>query len=368
MVICNGVTTIGDLAFRDCDSLTSVIIGDSVTTIGEDAFYACTSLTSVTIPDSVTTIGGRAFYDCGLKSITIPDSVTTIGGSAFNDCYNLESVYCKATTPPIGGNYMFYGNDDDRKIYVPKSSEHKYKIDEYWSDYADDIVSFDFESTTTINYTTTDGQIVDARLPIISNTYSNGIGEITFFSDGIIPIEAFQECANLYTITIPDSVTTIGGYAFRDCDSLTSITIPDSVTMIGDSAFRGCDSLTSVAIGDSVTTIREWTFSDCDSLTSVTIGDSVTTIGDDAFYSCDSLTSITIPDSVTMIGDSAFLNCDNLTSVYCKATTPPSLGGYRVFDYNGSGRKIYVPAASVEAYKTAHKWSVYAYAIVGYDF
>ncbi|MBO7263792.1 MAG: hypothetical protein J6U93_04650, partial [Alistipes sp.] len=73
-------------------------------------------------------------------------------------------------------------------------------------------------------------------------------------------------------------------------------------------------------------------------------------------------------DSVTTIGDGAFYHCSSLTSVYCKATTPPALGGPYVFDYNGSGRKIYVPTESVEAYKSASGWSEYKSSIVGYDF
>ena len=101
--------------------------------------------------------------------------------------------------------------------------------------------------------------------------------------------------------------------------------------------------------------------------TSVTIGDGVTTIGRYAFYICSSLTSVTIPDSVTTIGREAFYKCSSLTSVYCKAVTPPT-GDYDMFPYNVSDRKIYVPMESVEAYKSATRWSSYASDIVGYDF
>lgn len=93
----------------------------------------------------------------------------------------------------------------------------------------------------------------------------------------------------------------------------------------------------------------------------------VTTIGNSAFYGCTSLKSITIPEGVTEIGQSAFYVCTSLTSVYCKAITPPSLGGY-VFYGNHSDRKIYVPTGSVDAYKSATRWSEYADAIVGYNF
>ncbi|MEE5993784.1 MAG: leucine-rich repeat protein, partial [Oscillospiraceae bacterium] len=99
-----------------------------------------------------------------------------------------------------------------------------------------------------------------------------------------------------------------------------SITIPDSVTTIGSSAFSGCTSLTSVTIPDSVTTIGEFAFSECTRLTSVTIPDSVTTIEAGAFSGCTSLTSVTIPDSVTTIGNDAFYGCTNLKDVYYTGT------------------------------------------------
>ena len=111
-------------------------------------FCNCSSLASVIIPDSVTTIGNSAFYKCSsLTSITIPGSVTTIRSWVFGDCGNLTSVYCKATIPPAGGNNMF--SYEDHKpigctIYVPKESVSAYKRAEYWSEYAYDIVGYNF--------------------------------------------------------------------------------------------------------------------------------------------------------------------------------------------------------------------------------
>ena len=123
-----------------------IIIFDApVTSIGEDAFYDCTSLTSVTIGNSVTSIGDRAFSNCdSLTSITIPDSVTEIGDAAFYYCTSLTSVYCKPTTPPTGDEYMFSINASGRKIYVPRNSVSAYKSAAYWSDYASSIVGYDF--------------------------------------------------------------------------------------------------------------------------------------------------------------------------------------------------------------------------------
>ena len=172
---------------------------------------------------------------------------------------------------------------------------------------------------------------------------------------------------NIGKITFDGNVTEIGDRAFYNCSSLTSITIPDSVTSVGGNAFESC-SLTSVTIPDSVTEIGYDAFKDCHSLTSVTIPDSVTEIGGAAFQNCTSLTSISIPDSVTSIGYSAFENCTSLTSVYCKAVTPPVLGNVYVFDDNTSVRKIYVPTGSVDTYKSTTRWSEYADAIEGYNF
>ena len=136
------------------------------------------------------------------------------------------------------------------------------------------------------------------------------------FGDATIQSNTYDVEKECWVITFDKDVTKIGYYAFygyqTDCNKLTSVTIPDSVTTIGEYAFSNCESLTSVTIGNSVTTIGDSAFLCCSKLTSVTIPDSVTTIGGGAFKSCTSLTSVTIPDSVTTIGDSAFGECSSL--------------------------------------------------------
>ena len=185
-----------------------------------------------------------------------------------------------------------------------------------------------------IHYTSSDGNIVTPNKTdvfganIVSNTYENGQGVITF--DG--------------------EVTKIGNSAFEYCGRLTSVTIPDSVTEIGYYAFYYCSSLTSVTIPNSVTSIESY-----------------------AFDNCSRLTSVTIPDSVTSIGYYAFRYCSSLKNVYCKPTTPPvaDFQGYfswSAFNSNASGRKIYVPRASESAYEAANGWSSYAADIEPYDF
>ena len=254
ITIPNSVTSIGDLAFDGCTSLTSITIPDSVTSIGKSAFYGCTSLTSITIPNSVTSISGSAFSGCSsLTSITIPNSVTWIGDWAFNGCTSLKSVTIPNGVMSIG-EYAFRGCKSLTSITIPST--------------------------------------------------------VTCIGDS-----AFEDCTSLTSITIPSSVTSIAARLFEDCTSLTSITIPNSVTSIGDDAFRGCTSFTSITIPNSVTSIDDWAFSGCTSLTSITIPDSVTEIGYSAFEGCTSLTSITIPNSLTSIGYGAFEGCTSLTSI-----------------------------------------------------
>ncbi|MGI6301958.1 MAG: leucine-rich repeat protein [Verrucomicrobiota bacterium] len=127
-------------------------------------------------------------------------------------------------------------------------------------------------------------------------------------------------------VVIPDTieglpVTSIGGRAFY-LSGLTSVTIPNSVTSIGDWAFTSCWGLTSVTIGDSVTNIGNGAFDGCSGLNSVTIPDSVTSIGDSAFSGCSGLTSVTIPDSVTSIGDGAFAGCTSLSAIEVNELNP----------------------------------------------
>ena len=152
---------------------------------------------------------------------------------------------------------------------------------------------------------------------------------------------AFCWCVSLQSVTIPNSVKSIGDKAFSDCHSLQSVTIPNSVTSIGNEAFSRCKSLQYVTIPNSVTSIGDGVFGECVSLQSVTIPNSVTSIGNSAFFSCESLQSVTIPNSVTNIGNSAFYWCRSLQSI----TIPSSvtkIGDY-AFELCESLQSITIP-------------------------
>jgi hypothetical protein len=162
------------------------------------------------------------------------------------------------------------------------------------------------------NYTTNNGMITITK-------YTGSVMEVVI-PDTItgLPVttigdSAFEEEA-VTSVTIPNSVTSIGIEAFLNCTTLTNIAIPESVTNIGIEAFQDCVGLTSIAIPDSVTSIGQYVFESCLGLATVTIGDSVTNIGQSAFDQCYALTSVTVPDSVTSLGMNAFSLCGTMTN------------------------------------------------------
>ena len=323
------VTSIGSNAFYECSSLASITIPNSVTSIGDGAFFKCSGLTSITIPNSVTSIGEYAFGWCsGLTSVTIPNSVTSIGDNAFGDCDRLTSITIPNSVTSIGED-AFSGCSGLESIVV-------------------DAGNTKYDSRDNCN----------AIIETESNTLITGC-ENTVIPNSVTSIGgfAFWGCSGLASVTIPNSVTSIGEYAFYSCSGLTSVTIGNSVTRIGNYAFYNCSGLTSVTIGNSVTRIGNYAFYNCSGLTSIEIPNSVTSIGDYTFYNCYGLTSITIPNSVTNIGNYAFRNCENLGDVYCLATNVPSTNSNAFSGSYPEYMKLHVPAEAIDSYKTTAPWS-----------
>lgn len=274
LIIENGVTYIGDMAFDNCENLINITVPESVTNVGTAAFNHTTWYnnqpnglvyvgkvaykikgtippeTAIVLKNGTKGIATSAFSDCaGLTNIDIPDSVTIIGYNAFSGCVGLTNINIDSVT---------------------------------------NLGSGAFTGCTSLE----------------SITIGNGVKSIY---SGV-----FQYCTNLRSVKIPNSVTSIGSRAFIGCASLTSIDIPDSVTSIGDSAFSGCIGLTSISIPNGITCISSQLFDGCTSLTNVIIPDSVTSVGWRAFRNCTSLRSVIIPESITSISDEAFgYYCDD---------------------------------------------------------
>ena len=397
----NQVKVIPYYAFAYCKSLTDVTISNGVTNIRIGAFANCTSLTNVTIPDSVISIESVAFKNCtSLTNVAIPDSVTSIRESAFAKCNSLVSISVDANNTAYSSDTFGVLYNKDKTIIIqypignPRTSfaipDSVTRIMEYAFGYcsllnsitiSDHVASIDgyaFANCGNLSFVQYNAikckEMGSDSHPVFDNCSSLQTVQIGNQVQ-TIPAYAFYKCLSLKnvtfgksvigigyaafystrltSITIPDSVTSIGGSAFANCTSLTSIsvdennafyssdtsgvlynknktiliqypignphasfTIPNSVTSIGFAAFAYCTILTNIKISNSVTRIERYAFYVCRNLTSVTIPQSVTSITEYVFGYCTSLASVTIPHSVTSIGGYAFYECVYLQDVY----------------------------------------------------
>ena len=289
------VESISEHAFDNMELLVSVVLPGTITTIGAHAFQDCINLTSINLPDNLKSIMSRAFANCrALTTITLPKNLVNIGSEAFEDCSHIESISLPNTLTSIGDR-AFKGCNTLTSIVIPQSVSR--------------------------------------------------IGE-----------EAFSGCKSITTI-VDHSHVLSSGDTFAGCESITSLTISPSY-LVG----RFGTQLTELNLGEGVETICNAAFSNCTKLTSVKLPNSVVCIGERAFYGCSSLTSITLPKKLLTMDIWAFAN-SNLKEVTCLAVTPPHVPQEVNEKYsplfsqeteeNGT---LYVPAASVDAYKSTYGW------------
>ena len=312
----NCVTSLGNGAFQNCRSLTSVIIPDAVTSIGNGAFLLCDSLTSITIPDSVTSIGDSAFDSCrSLTSIDIPSGVTFIGDTTFQECTSLTSIEI-----PSGVTF----------------------IDNAAFQYCTSLTSIIVKATTppTLGsdafYRTNNCPIY---VPCESvEAYKSASG----WSDYASRITCIQPSFK-WKVTFSNDTTSSGA-----CSSNTELT----------SSELPLDRFVKLEVGDCCTIVGANLSGRLSGVTSATISDSVTKIGIRMFYQCSKLKTVEVGSGVTRIDDWFVNGCNVLTSVTIKTTTPPTLG--TACFTNSNNCPIYVPSASVNAYKTASGWNMYA--------
>ncbi len=435
------LTSIGKEAFWYCTGLTSIMIPSGVTEIGANAFSDCSSLKSVyfngsedewTALTADTDLGlGETPVICGPHahsyeaSVTAPTctkqgytTYTCACGHSYKNTYTDALGHTEVIDAAVASTCTEAGKTEGKHCSVCNDIlDAQEEVAALGHNYVNHVCSrCDAIDTDSIVASGTCGAEGDGS-NLTWTLFNDGVLEISgtgemaswttgkapwygylqsqitsvIINDGVTSIGNYAFCdtsgngAVLMSVTIPNSVTSIGEGAFYGCTNLTSITISSSVTSIGEGAFAICVSLTSITVSDentvyvaedgvlfnkekteiiqyaagkteasytipnSVTSIGGNAFGGCIKLTSITIPNSVTSIGGLAFFGCTSLTNITIPDSVTSIGDLAFFGCTSLTSVTIPNSVPSIGGG--AFWYCTSLTSITIPdsVTSIEA-------------------
>ncbi len=246
------VSSIGFRAFENNDDIKSITFPDTLRTIGESAFYGCDLLETIDFSTGVTEIGKLAFERClALQAVDIPSNVRSIGEKAFNACPILGTVTLHDGLESMGNRFL--AGTVVTEVYLPST--------------------------------------------LVSGS------------------NAFAEMEMLESVAFGAELTAIPNELFRNNGSIRSLTIPNTVTTIGHSCMSQMGALESVVIGDSVTEMGNDVLFDCNRLSSVTFGTGLTSLPSSALQSCENLKTVVIPDNITVIGNAAFKDCSRLASV-----------------------------------------------------
>ena len=332
-----GLTDINSYTFYWCRSLSSVVIPNSVTTIARYAFVSCDGLISVVIPNSVTYIGTYAFGYCNLASITIPNSVVYIGEGAFCDCRSLTSIAIPSSVTHMGSN-----------PFVSCSGLEQITVDSGNTVYdsRNNCNAIIRTSTSELLAGCENTIIPDSVISIGINAFYN----CTDLTSIVIPNSvvsiggaAFSH-TGLTSIVIPASVTSLEN-AFWACHDLEQIMV-DFGNLVYDSR-ENCNAIINTssnelilgckntAIPNSVTSIGGWAFEECIGMSSINIPNSVTFIGNYAFHNCLGLSSITVlSETPPTLDYDVFEGVDTTIPVYvpCNSISAyQSAGGWNEF-------------------------------------
>ena len=308
----------------------------SVTEIAPNAFKNSFMLERVTISNTVRVIGESAFENCtSLESISIPDSVATVGSLAFFSCYNINCVFItdigawcgisfegSLANPLVYGSTLYLGGEPVADLVIPDGTV---KIgNNAFCGYSS------LESVSIPNSVRSVGAGAFGDCDsLVYNEYDNAYYLGNESNPYLLLVSA--KSTDITSCTINESTKIIHSNAFANCRDLSGVVIPDSVTEIGMAAFYNCTSLSSVKISGSVTEIADSLFDGCSALAAVIIPDGIGEIGDSAFFGCASLSDINIPGSVTRIGSYAFAECASLAGI----SIPDSVRKFGEFVFMG---------------------------------
>lgn len=331
---------LGGAAFYGCISLSSINIPLSLDSIESDTFWGCGSLKSLSLPENILSIGSNAFESSGLQSIILPANLTSIGSEAFYYSDSLRSIEIPANVKFIGsGAFMdckslssFSVNWEDPlpidttmflrvdiandTLLVPGGTSNKYKSADVWKDFGYIIEK---DCLIASGYCGAEGDSTNLRWELSCDSVLtiSGSGEMADWgytsSPGKIRVPWYNYRADIKTIILSDSITSIGCYAFNNFSSLVSVTIPESVVTIGYGAFYQCNSL---PVFDNIRYADTYCVGAVDkNATQYVIKEGTKWIGSQAFSSCYKATSVIIPEGVISIGGYAFQGSHNITSI-----------------------------------------------------